>query len=146
MMIGVTLAPDPTGSSFDSRPPESEADRPDRIGATVLDRYVLGPLIGVGTSGRVHQALDTVTGQTVAIKRVSLADVIQREITALLVLQLPGVVRLLDEGTSGAEYLLVMSWVDGLPFPGGATGTEELIAAVSSLLDILDRVHHAGVV
>src|SRR5688572_15679195 len=84
------------------RPPDSVgagvAGPPDSVGSVVLDRYLLGPLVGVGSSGRVHRALDTVAEQTVAIKRVPLEEVIQREITALLALQLPGVVRLLDEG------------------------------------------------
>ncbi|MEQ1508498.1 MAG: protein kinase, partial [Myxococcota bacterium] len=126
----------------------------------VFDRYELGPLVGSGAYGRVYHAIDRATGLPVAVKQVGPTTPIRREITALLALRLPGVVRLLDEGPWGDGHVLVMSWVDGEPFPGHGAGHSvgddpgpgpgtdpDAVSAVGlALLDILDRIHQAGVV
>jgi serine/threonine protein kinase len=95
---------------------------------------------------RVHRARDRVTGTDVALKRVP-ARVVRRELTALLVARLPGVVELLDHWVEGDAAVLVTRWVDGRPFPGDAAGTWARLARPTlELLDIVDRLHRAGVV
>jgi len=74
----------------------------------------------------------------------------RREVAALRLLRLPGVVRILDEGIVGGVPFLVMDRIAGTPFPGGA-GTvpwswSALEGATTLLLRTLGRIHAAGVV
>ncbi|MEQ1506808.1 MAG: serine/threonine-protein kinase, partial [Myxococcota bacterium] len=115
-------------------------------------RYQLGDVIGAGGFGQVHRAIDTVTGDAVAVKLVparSAAELAQgrRELAALRWLRLPGVIRLRDDGIEDGTWFLVMDLVDGAPFDRVlADGWAAAEPAVLALLEILARVHLAGVV
>ena len=121
---------------------------------TVLGgRYELGPMLGVGGGGMVHRALDRVTGATVAVKRVQIESElrvhrVRREVAALRALNIPRVVRLIDEGSEGSEHLIVMELIEGAPFPGRPTPVTwtELAEPATRLLETLARVHAAGIV
>jgi len=124
----------------------------DAVGV-VAGRYELGALVGRGGSSRVYEAKDRVTGGTVAVKLIeggpSKVEVrVHREISALRLLRLPGVVSLLDDGSHGGGRFLVMDLVAGTPFPGAPTPAtwDDLAPLVRSLLEVLARVHAAGVV
>jgi len=119
----------------------------------VAGRYELSELIGSGGASRVYAARDRVTGATVAVKLIEGAPTkvevrVHREISALRLLRLPGVVSLRDDGVDDGERFLVMDLVTGTPFPGmQAPATwDEMCPLVLSLLEILARVHAAGVV
>ncbi len=120
--------------------------------ALIAGRYQLLELIGTGGDSRVHSARDLVTGARVAVKLlgagVSASLRVHREISALRLLRLPGVIALLDEGTHDDSRFLVMDLVVGRPFPGTPTPTtwDALAPLVLALLEILGRVHAAGVV
>ncbi|MEZ4236332.1 MAG: hypothetical protein R3F59_09255 [Myxococcota bacterium] len=110
-------------------------------------RYRLGGMLGRGGSGMVVRATDELTGDAVAVKFVpalhpAARRQLQRELAALLALRLPGVVRLRDEGVDGPLSFLVTDLVDGAPF--GAHGPDWLASALA-LLDVVARVHLAGV-
>ena len=69
----------------------------------VAGRYEVGALVGRGGGGQVHRAVDSFTGEVVALKLVrrdgrGTAAQLRRELTALRLLDLPGVVPLLDSG------------------------------------------------
>ena len=123
--------------------------RPERVGA----RYALVERLGQGGHGEVWTARDALTGARVAVKllrpRTGTSHArVRREVAALRLLRIPGVVRLLDEGVEDAWVYLVMEHVPGRPFPGveAPCAWERLEPTVMSLLDTLDRIHAAGVV
>jgi serine/threonine-protein kinase len=117
----------------------------------VAGRYRLGALLGRGGSGEVFAADDAVTGDRVAIKFVralSAVDLrqLRRELTALRLLELPGVVGLRDDGREGGEVFLVMDLLPGGPFSALAGPFTRWAPAARVLVESLARVHHAGVI
>ncbi len=119
----------------------------------VAGRYVLQGVLGQGGGGVVHRALDTLTGDQVALKRVAALSegalaAARREVTALRWARLPGVVGLRDDGVEGGCWFLVMERVEGAHFPGGALPRSwpELAPVALRLLEILSSVHFAGLV
>jgi subtilisin family serine protease len=127
-------------------------DRP-TPGARLLDRYVLGPLLGAGAHGSVHRAEDVLLGRPVAVKILpgALAEDparVRREIAALRLLHLPGAVRLLDEATVGEDVVLVLELIEGAPFPGAPTPMPwaALATRALALAETVARLHAAGVV
>jgi len=121
--------------------------------STVGRRYTLLDALGRGSNGEVWRAHDRITGDHVAVKLLNPdgdAPVAQtrREIASLRAVQLPGVVRLLDEGREGGRGYLVMELVRGTPFPGIElpAAWRDIAELTRSLLEILARVHAAGVV
>jgi hypothetical protein len=132
---------------------ESAEGAPRAASRVVAGRYELLDLIGSGGASRVYAARDRVTGADVAVKLIegapSKVEVrVHREISALRLLRLPGVVSLRDDGVDEGERFLVMDLVPGSPFPGAKTPAswDDLAPLVLSLLEILARVHSAGVV
>jgi len=86
------------------------------------DGEVARRLGGVGLLDHGGDAHDVVLGESVAVKVLRCTEAeaarARREISILRALRLPGVVRLLDEGTSEGQPFLVMERVSGLAFPG----------------------------
>ena len=124
-----------------------------RSGTVIAGRYTLGEAIGIGGASTVYEAVDDVTGGRVAVKLlhpggVHIGDRARREIAALRLLRLPGVVTLQDEGTFEDAPFLVMEFVEGAAFPGRPTPVAwpELAAPTLSMLETLARVHAVGVV
>ncbi len=130
-------------------PPEA---LPDLSGAIVGDQFRLDTVIGRGAVGVVYRAVEEGTRRTVAVKVVhgglaSRSEWFAREIRALLLLDVPGVVRLLDYGDFRGRPYLVTELVDGQRFPGERPPVDwaRLEAPVCSLLEILARVHRLGI-
>ena len=121
--------------------------------ALVAHRYEIGELVGRGGSGQVHRAYDRRTQRHVAIKFVvrlgaAAERQVRRELTALRLLDLPGVVPLLDSGRDRDQVFLVMPLLgggafDALASPAGFSAWREEALAV---LETLAGVHFAGVV
>jgi hypothetical protein len=120
----------------------------------VAGRYRLLKRIGRGGQAEVWEAEDEIARARVAIKVLDglhglQAARVRREIAALRVLRLPGVVSLLDEGLDEAGAYIVMERLEGHPFPGppreGAWRWEEIEGTALLLLETLARVHAAGV-
>ncbi len=127
---------------------------PPGVARTVGGRYALLHSIGRGGHGEVWAALDALTGAEVAVKllrdasRGTFSARVRREIAALRLLHVPGVVRLLDEGADAEGAFVVMHRIHGTPFPGCATpcAWEQLVETTVALLETLGRIHAAGVV
>jgi hypothetical protein len=126
------------------------------VAALVARRYLLVERLGAGGHGEVWTAEDRVLGEQVAVKRMRPGGAaeparVRREIAALRLLALPGVVRLLDEGTEDdGRPFFVMERVEGAPFPGAPRTPRWSWSALAertvALLEVLARVHAAGVV
>lgn len=117
----------------------------------LVGRYVVGELIGRGGSGQVHLARDRLTGGSVAVKFVRAMSEgdqrqLRRELTALRLLDLPGVVRLLDDGVDRGQTFLVMEHLPGGMLSTMAGPYERWAGAARTLVETLFRVHAAGVV
>lgn len=129
-------------STDDSRP------APDwRIG----ERYQIEERIGSGAYGIVYRATDVLDGREVAVKLFNadgdaFAPRSWREAAVLRRINLPGVVRLLDEGRDDGCPYLVMPFIDGRHFPGpeGIWKTRR-DAIIASLVELLSCVHAAGI-
>lgn len=119
-------------------------------------RYEVGASLGKGGFGAVWAGVDRHTAGPVALKLLThgaQADVdrYNREVAALRLLNLPGVVRLRDSGIWNGRMWIAMDLVDGHPFPGvpdinGKVRWEDLAPTATALLDTLARVHDAGLV
>lgn len=86
------------------------------------NRYQVEETLGAGGMGVVYRALDTVTGQTVAVKqlRIEMADLqpdllerFAREAEALRQLNHPNIVQALDTFEAAGEHYIVMEYVGG---------------------------------
>lgn len=128
-------------------PPEAA-----QAGRCLAERWVLGAVIGRGSSGVVYRATDRLGGPDVAVKLLDPVwdaelERIRRETTALRLLVFPGVVRLLDEGRDSGQIYVVMELVEGLPFPGRATPVSwaALAEPAIGLFEALEAVHDAGI-
>ena len=124
--------------------------------ALLPDRYQLDGVLGRGGQGVVWRARDTLSAdQPVAVKVLredAPSPLARREVAALLALDLPGVVRLYDDGRcpiegGGEARFLVMELVEGEHFfPRGTARWETLRGPTLALLRVLRRVHAQGVV
>lgn len=117
-------------------------------------RYAIIEALGQGASGAVYRARDAFTGGQVALKLArggsTPAWAARREIAALRAVDLPGVVRILDDGITRWEGLdcpfLVMEIVEGAPFPAGPLPWAALEGPTRALLGVLRHLHAVGVV
>ena len=116
-------------------------------------RYRLLERLFGNAASEVYRARDELSDRDVAVKRLggsALAPHLRAEASALRLLRLPGVARLLDEGASEHGPFLVMELVEGTPFPGGSPPGkrtwDEVQQTAVALLEILARVHVRGVV
>ncbi len=71
--------------------------------ASLPARYTLESLLARGGQGSVYTGTDTATGAPIAIKLMIAADLsaverVHREVAAMRVLDVPGIVRILDNG------------------------------------------------
>ncbi len=129
-------------------------------GDVLVDRYVLGTCLGEGGFGRAYEARDRLTGDRVAVKLLRIEGDdregaawtrYRSELNALRRLRLPGVVGLRDDGElHGVDVntFVVMDLVEGVHLfeRRRVVRWEEIEDRVRILLEILGRVHLAGVV
>ncbi len=132
-------------------------------GTRLADRYVIEALIGQGGIGRVYRALDERTHKRVAIKvnlrdredtsALRLADAyFEREQKALMLIEHPGVLRLVDRGrTEDGCPFVVTELLSGASLRAcidkrGPLPQLVCIAIAERLLSALAAAHSAGIV
>ncbi|MDA8279561.1 MAG: serine/threonine-protein kinase [Actinomycetota bacterium] len=145
------------GASGVTRTPDGQPADGGRTGTILAGRYLLGPLLGQGGMADVHRAVDTVTGEPVAVKLLRAPDPaaarrMAQEAKALGRLRHDGLVQLLDAGvgTGDGQAYLVMDLVEGQTLAGllrdGPLGTERTAALAATVGGALAYVHAHGIV
>jgi tetratricopeptide (TPR) repeat protein len=134
-----------------TRPVSPRANTGEAPSLRLPPRYELGARLGKGGFGTVFAARDRLIGRDVAVKVLAAersSTLLARETGALRLLDLPGVVRLLDSGSSDGAPWFVMERIEGVPFPDGNERVpwESLGPTVIELLRALGRIHRAGFV
>jgi serine/threonine-protein kinase len=123
------------------------------VEADTVDRYVLGPELGRGGMGRVHQAWDPVLKRVVALKLLHGQDPemhlrLLREARTQARLDHPGICRIHDLGQAEGHPYIAMQLVLGkslselrpeLDFPAMAAVMADVAAAIQA-------AHHAGLI
>jgi serine/threonine-protein kinase len=121
------------------------------------DRYVLGPVLGLGGMAEVREGWDTQTGRLVAIKRLrpelahdeELVSRFETERRVVAPLRHPNLVESLDQGEFLGVPYLVMERLTGKTLrdrlDDGPLALDEARAMALQLLAALDAVHLAGV-
>lgn len=123
----------------------------------IADRYELGPVIGRGGVADVHRAQDTLLDREVAVKLLrqeatSEADRARFTAEARTLAQLsdPGLVTVLDAGTSDDHPYLVMELVEGTnlaaTLEAGPLGRGEAARILRVVAEALAYAHAQGVV
>jgi serine/threonine-protein kinase len=92
-------------------------------GSLFADRYRLDRVLGRGSAGEVRLAIDTRTGQSIALKLFAappraaqpIDEHQTRELLASRRLSHPGIAAVLDVGRSGAIAWMAMEFVSGVP-------------------------------
>jgi eukaryotic-like serine/threonine-protein kinase len=118
-------------------------------------RYCLGRLLGQGAMSEVFEAVDERTGVAVAVKIVrsgdpDLARRMAQEARALELVEHPGLVRLLDTGSTDSKAYLVMELIDGSTLAAvlreGSLSPERTAAIGATLAEALASVHDQAIV
>jgi eukaryotic-like serine/threonine-protein kinase len=118
-------------------------------------RYCLGRLLGQGAMSEVFEAVDERTGAAVAVKVVrssdpDLARRMAQEARALELVEHPGLVRLLDTGSTDSKAYLVMELIDGSTLAAalrqGSLSPERTAAIGATLAEALAFVHNHAIV
>ncbi|VUD69308.1 Serine/threonine-protein kinase PrkC [Thalassocella blandensis] len=126
--------------------------------------YIIQEKIGEGGFGLVYRALNEVTGQSVAIKEMTVArefspekrkryqDRFEREAWLSSRLQHPNIVRLLDKGRLGENTLYaVFEYIEGITLKtrlleSGALSALQSAEIMTQVLDALVHAHKLGVI
>ncbi len=116
----------------------------------VIPGYRLELIIGKGGMGEVHKATQLSLGRTVAIKFLSselAADEsfvarFEKEAAALAALSHPNIVSIVDKGSDGTKYFLVMEFIDG-PSLRELIGAVDVPRALRIALEICRGIEHA---
>jgi serine/threonine-protein kinase len=129
-------------------------------GSVVAGKYRLGPKLGAGASGVIHQATRLADNAPVAIKLLRAAvahdtvasDRLRREAEALGLTWHPNVVEVFDHDhlPDGTAYL-VMEQLEGESLAtrlrrAGSLASAEIASIISQVCDALGAVHAAGVI
>ena len=124
--------------------------------ALIASRYRLGSLLGSGATGVVYTGQDTLTGETVAIKRLrrdlisrhpELLARFQREGQTLARLNHPNIVKILSIHSEADQHYIVMEFVGGgsladLLARQPQLPLERALAIGLELSDAISRAHH----
>lgn len=132
-----------------------QQERPEPTAPLIARRYRLGEELASGGHGQIFRGEDLYpdsperTDVVIKLEPVGSHEALERvrrELTALRLLRLPNVVRVLDDGLlPDGQHFIAMQFVDGEPFPLKGPW-QQLRPLFLTLLDTLRTIHEAGVV
>lgn len=125
----------------------------------IIRNYRLIREISAGAQGTVFEAIQEVTGRTVAVKVVAWvsrnsAARFEREVQALATLNHPGIVGVIDRGrTADDAYFLVMEYVKGVDLNewvaarrGVQAGQREVVTIFAKIASAINAAHRQGII
>jgi serine/threonine protein kinase len=128
-------------------------------GQKLLDRYLVAELLGQGGNGRVWKGRDERTSKPVTIKELggdeqhleAMRAWFRRELKALMALDHPGILRLIDHGEDQGWPFVITEFLDGedlgqLVGRRGAMPVAAGVAVALQSLQALESAHNAGIV
>jgi serine/threonine protein kinase len=119
------------------------------------ERYAISKVLGKGGWGEVSLAVDTRSGQSVAVKKILLyaglpADTIRSEIETLARLNHPGVVRYMDSFSDEEAVYSISEYIEGRTLEQileqGPMPLERIERYAFQILDALEYIHSQGVI
>lgn len=128
-----------------------EVDEVNLVLGQRMGHYKVDELAGQGGFGQVYKVTDQRNGSLYALKLMRQASPqqqleLEREISVLRTLQLPGVVNYRDSGESNGRPFVVMNYLEGEPFLS-KTGVDwaDCAQGVLRLLETLEQLHQCGI-
>lgn len=119
-----------------------------QLNTVLQDRYTVTDRIAVGSQATVWRCLDTANNTFVAIKHASDPQQwpnARRESVLLRLLNLPGVVPIVDEWVDPSGWFVVMPLLPGTPFPANRDWSD-IQPLIQGILTTLAAMHARGIV
>lgn len=129
------------------------------IGKRVDNRYDVISLIGVGGMSNVYKAIDTATGNTVAIKFLKqeffeneeLVRRFKNESKAISLLDNPNIIKVVDVNITEGEKYIVVEYIDGITLKEYIDNRkiltwQETVQFTSVILSAIGHAHENGII
>ena len=129
------------------------------IGKLVSGRYEIISLIGIGGMSNVYKAVDTKTGQTVAVKFMKpelfeneeLVRRFKNESKAISLLNHPNIIKVLDVSITPTEKYIVVEYIDGITLKEYIENRKiltvrETVRFTQTILDAIGYAHQNGII
>ncbi len=129
------------------------------IGKKVDNRYDVISLIGVGGMSNVYKAIDTTTGNTVAIKFLKqeffeneeLVRRFKNESKAISLLDNPNIIKVVDVNINDNEKYIVVEYIDGITLKEYIDNRkvltwQETVRFTSTILSAIGHAHDNGII
>ena len=129
------------------------------IGKRVDNRYDVISLIGVGGMSNVYKALDTATGETVAIKFLKqeffeneeLVRRFKNESKAISLLDNPNIIKVVDVNINDNEKYIVVEYIDGITLKEYIDNRkvltwQETVSFAGTILSAIGHAHDNGII
>ena len=129
------------------------------IGKRVGNRYDVISLVGVGGMSNVYKAIDTTTGETVAMKFLKqeffgneeLVRRFKNESKAISLLDNPNIIKVIDVNIGDDEKYIVVEYIDGITLKEymenrKVLSWQEAVAFTTTILSAIGHAHQNGII
>ena len=129
------------------------------IGKKVDNRYDVISLVGVGGMSNVYKAIDTTTGNTVAIKFLKqeffeneeLVRRFKNESKAISLLDNPNIIKVVDVNITDTEKYIVVEYIDGITLKEYIDNRkvltwQETVQFTGTILSAIGHAHENGII
>ena len=129
------------------------------IGKMIDNRYDIISLIGVGGMSNVYKAIDTATGNTVAVKFLKheffeneeLVRRFKNESKAISLLDNPNIIRVVDVNITDTEKYIVVEYIDGITLKEYIDNRkvltwQETVQFTGTILSAIGHAHENGII